>query len=145
MHSYKSFALILFAIVLIFSSCKKESGSGSKADRIQANINGVLWSGNNISWASSGGTAQINAFKSDGTSMQVFLSEGVTGTFDVSDNVATISHFNGNATYSNNVSGTIVITANSSNLIEGTFNVMNASYFVSDTLVMTEGAFKFSF
>lgn len=142
---------VLFLIGgLFFTSCNKESeggGTTTKTDKIEVTIDGQKWmsSGNNLSWASSGGIAQLNGMGSGNSMMQIFVDEGVTGTFDVTDNVTTISYNDGSTTYSNNVSGSVTITANASGHMEGSFSIKNASYFSNDTLDMTNGTFYYKF
>ena len=138
---------ILSTGIITLNSCKKEdSSSGStptKANEINTQIDGQPWSGSILSWAVSGGTRQLNATTSNNSSIQIFMPEDTTGTFDAVDNIITVSYNDGTTTWSNNVSGIVHITVNSNNHIEGDFEVVLASYFNSDTLQLTSGTFYF--
>ena len=136
---------VLFLCIFLFSACKKETSPGSLTQIIQLEINAVHWSAEVASWASSGGSQQINSLtKSDGSFMQIFLPLDTIGTFLASDNIVTVAYNDGTDMYSNNVSGTVVLTRNSANEIEGTFNLEVASYFTSDTLDFKDGSFYWS-
>lgn len=139
--------LLILAFAIISVSCKKEtteSGSPAVTNKIQTKIDGTLWSNPVSNWASSGGTVSIYAFKSDGTSMSVFIPEDTTGTFDATDDVVTISYSNGSSTWSDNVSGTITVNENSATSVDGNFNIVLASYFNTDTFNLTEGKFNWT-
>jgi hypothetical protein len=134
----------LLTTSLLLVSCKKES-TPSPQDRIEVVIDGQKWTGEMMSWASSGGIEQVNAGNTDGSNIQIFMDEGATGTHDVTQGNVTVSFNDAITTFSNNVSGTVTINTNSDQLIEGTFNVVNASHFTTDTIVMTNGVFRISF
>ena len=138
---------VLFALILstiLFPSCKdntKDSGP-SKTDSFSVVIDGKLWTANITSWASSGGTVQLNSeLKSDDTMLQIFMPEDTTGVFNAADNIVTVSYSEGNIFWSNEVSGSINVIQNSSSEIEGTFDLDIASSFNSDTLEFRTGEF----
>lgn len=140
---------VICLVTLSFASCKKDSPSTpapptppTKSNEINTKIDGQDWSGAILSWAVSGGTRQINA-TSTPTSIQIFMPEDTTGTFNASDNVITISYNDGTTTWSNNVTGQVTITANSNEHVEGSFEMTLASYFNSDTLELTSGTFYY--
>lgn len=140
---------IVGAVMLFFASCKKDTPSAPspppttpKANEINTQLDGQAWSGAILSWAVSGGTRQLNA-TSNPTSIQIFMPEDTTGTFNASDNVITISYNDGTTTWSNNVAGQVTITANSDEHVEGSFEMTLASYFNSDTLELTSGTFYY--
>ena len=149
MKIIKHFTLLLFAAVFTLASCKKDdpvdspSPPGAKNNEINTKINSSEWTGIIYSWAVTGGTRQINADATDSTSIQIFMPVDTTGTFNAADNIVTLSYRNNNVTWSNNISGQVVITANTDDHIEGTFSLVVASYFNSDTLTFTEGSFYF--
>lgn len=141
-------AIIIFSsAILLIQSCKKDDPTtvspSPKANEITTQIDGVPWSGDILSWAVSGGVRQINANATDGTLMQIFMPVDTTGVFDASDNLVTVSYYDGVVTWSNNVSGQVTITANSDDHVEGTFDKVIASFFNSDTLNFTAGSFHF--
>ncbi len=105
-------------------------------------LDGQVWTGDILSWAVSGGTRQINATEPS-TSIQIFMPEDTTGTFNPLDNMITVSYYDGTTTWSNNIWGEVTISANSDYHVEGEFNVILASYFNSDTLTFTGGSFYF--
>lgn len=142
---------VLFCIVGIsLGSCKKDtpiapsaSPPTAKSNEIKTNLNGQAWSGSILSWAVSGGTRQINANASN-SSIQIFMPEDTTGTFNATDNIVTVSYNDGTSTWSNNISGQVQITANSNDHVEGEFEVSLTSYFSNtDTIVLTSGTFYF--
>lgn len=142
----KSFvSVIVLSTLVFFGACKKDESSSSgstKTNEIRTQIDGTTWSGPILSWAVSGGTRQLNANAAT-SSMQIFMPADTTGTFNAMDNIVTVSYNDGTATWSNNVSGIVNITTNTDDLVEGTFEVVVASYFNSDTLTFTSGNFYF--
>jgi hypothetical protein len=113
-----------------------------KTNEIITKIDGQTWSGSILSWASSGGTRQINA-NSTSSSMQIFMPIDTIGNFDASSNIITVSYNDGTTTWSNNVSGYVNITSNTDDHVEGDFEMVISSYFNSDTLSFTAGTFYF--
>lgn len=140
-----SLILVISMALLSISSCKKEDDAPSvtpQANELNVKLDGQTWTGDILSWAKSGGTRQINA-TAPNSSIQIFMPEDTTGTFNALDNVVTVSYYDGTNTWSNNLSGEVRITANSDDHVEGEFDVVVASYFNSDTLTFTEGTFYF--
>ncbi len=147
MKTKKRLLVCTVLVLLVFGSCKKEDHEETQptvivSNEITTKMDGQNWSGEIFSWATSGGTRQINATGIN-SSMQIFMPEDTTGTFDAADNVITVSYSDGTTTWSNNVSGEVRITANSDAHVEGEFEVVLASYFNSDTLTFTSGTFYF--
>jgi hypothetical protein len=144
------FSLLLLIGGLTLGSCKKDEPSTPsanppviKSNEIKTTINGQAWSGAILSWAVSGGTRQLNA-NTTNSSIQIFMPEDTTGTFNALDNVITVSYNDGTTTWSNNISGQVKITANSNDHVEGEFEVTLTSYFSNpDTLKLTSGTFYF--
>ncbi|MGB0806507.1 MAG: DUF6252 family protein [Salibacteraceae bacterium] len=133
-----------FALVFIGSCSKGASttaGSASKVNELNTKMNGQPWNGSILSWAVSGGTRQINANANNGSSIQIFMPTDTTGVF--SANEVTVSYNDGTTTWSNNISGFVSVTSNNDDQIEGTFEMVVASYFNSDTLTFTAGSFYF--
>lgn len=146
MKAIKIISILFFGVVVI-ASCKKEtttaaSGPISAKNEINTEIAGQAWSGSILSWATSGGTRQLNA-TSDATHIQIFMPEDTTGTFSASDNIITVSYNDGTTTWSNNISGQVHLVSNSNELVEGTFDLSIGSYFNSDTLQFSSGSFYY--
>ena len=148
----KKASLLLLTVLLIsivtFDSCTKEDSIDPsttpviKANEINTTIDGTVWSGSILSWAVTGGTRQLNATSSN-SSIQIFMPEDTTGTFNASDNVVTLSYNDGTTTWSNNISGQVTISTNSNDHVEGVFELVIGSYFNSATLDFTAGIFYF--
>ena len=149
MKSFNYFSLVLLIGLITIASCEKDEPTvttpttPTKNNEITTKINGQDWTGTIYSWASSGGTRQIDALSTDSSSIQIFMPLDTTGTFDAMDNIVTLSYRKDNVSWSNNISGQVTITANTDDHIEGTFNLVVGSYFNSDTLTFTEGDFYF--
>ncbi len=146
----RNLSILISLTLLMAGSCKKETTTTpiippvitTPNNEINTEIDGVEWSGTILSWAISGGTRQLNA-SSNGTSIQIFMPEDTTGTFTAVDDIITVSYNDGTTTWSNNISGQVELVSNSSDLVEGTFELTIGSYFNSDTLTFTSGSFYF--
>jgi hypothetical protein len=127
------------------TACEDDSDGDQNenpTDSFTATIDGTAWTAKITSWASSGGTVQLNSeLKSDNSSMQIFIPQDTTGVFDAVDNLVTVSYKVGNIFWSNSVSGFVDVDVNTNEHIEGTFNLRIASAFNSDTLAFTAGKF----
>lgn len=142
--------LFLFILggLISLNSCKKdeEPQSTSKTNEMRTKIDGTLWANPIQSWANVNGTVQVNANSPDGSYMQVFIPEDTVGTFTAADNVVTVAYYDGTAMYSNNISGFVTVTTNTSTHVEGEFEMVISSFFgANDTLDFTEGTFHWKF
>lgn len=143
-----TFKLLFFSLLTILAACEKDDDDGQSniSDSIEVSIDGNLWKANITSWASSGGTFQLNSEQlSDGSWMQIFFPEDTTGIFNASDKVVTVSYETGGTRYSKNISGTVNLKRNDAEEISGTFNLKIGSFFNSDTLDFTGGSFLYRF
>ena len=139
MKTSKLFAFLI--IIVSFTSCKKNSNDPEYYMR--ATIDGNTWSSNDVHFFSIGNTNTVTGKKSGNIYLEVKLEKDVTGTFDIKDGVGRIAYSDGTYTYSNNIAGSISIESNNPDLIQGTFNVTNVASFIEDTLVFTNGSFKY--
>ena len=139
-------------IVLVALGCSKDEKDAeeqppAKKSEVSMDINGSSWSGGVNSVSGSGGIRQVLAIRASDTSLvQIFLPEDSTGTFGLDASSSfTVVYSNGMETWNDNISGSITVTTNADEEIEGTFDAVVSPFSGTDTLNLTNGKFYWDF
>ncbi len=128
---------------MTFAACtKKDPTVEVRANQVSTTINGSLWQSGINNIATTGNLRQVFALKADSTSVRLYFPADTIGSFDLATNSnVTVAYYEEDVFWNTEVSGTLNITQNSAETLEGTFFGKLVSVFGSDTVSLENGVF----
>jgi hypothetical protein len=154
MKSIKTLWALFFALGLVFTSCSDDDANDDSTNpvveplvnEISVDIDGVNWRGTIGSFTKDIVSTELSASKA-GSNIQVkiFIPTDSVNSFNIPISLATVAVKRNNSTLSDSPTGTMLLSSNDSISISGTFNCSVTSFSSNDTLVLTNGAFEYSY
>ena len=146
LSAFFRFAFLLSGMAMLYlTGCsKKESDPvDTNVNEVKATINGQGWQAKINNTATNAGLKQIFALKADGSSLRVYFPEDSIATYDLAtDNSATVAYYLNDVFWNTEISGSLEVTQNTSDVLEGSFNAHLISIFNNDTVAVENGTFS---
>ena len=154
MKSIKTLWALFFALGLVFTSCSDDDASDDATNpvvaplvnEISVEIDGVLWRGAIGTVTREAVATELIASKAGSNiQVQIFIPTDSVNSFNIPTSLATIIVRRNNSILSDSPTGTMLLSRNDSIDISGTFNCSVTSFSSNDTLILTKGAFEYSY
>ena len=130
--------------MLCLAACSKKENEPVpfRTNEVKATLNEQSWQANVSNTATHDGLRQIFALKPDGSSLRLYFPEDYSGTYNLAtDQAVTIAYYKDDVFWNTKISGSLEVTQNTANVLEGSFNTQLISIFNQDTISLENGTF----